>query len=311
MYSTSARYNFIFLDMGFKTLKLEDKALIDRFLKLHRHDLSCYAAQNIYIWQGLFRISYEVIDGNLCLFFKDKVGCFMYLPPLGREIKPKTVEQAFGVMDKFNSNREVSRIENIEAEDVSFYRKLGYAVREKYGDYLYWKSNLSRLKGNQFKSQRASFNYFVKNHRFEYLPFSPHDKKECLELYLDWADRRKSKNTDLLYQGMIEDSRTCLEILLDNYRALDFQGRIVRIGGKIRAFTFGFNLNKNTFCISQEITDLSKKGLAQFIFRCFCRDLEGFRYINTMDDSGLDNLKRVKQAYRPIKVVKNYIATRQ
>jgi len=63
------------------------------------------------------------------------------------------------------------------------------------------------------------------------------------------------------------------------------------------AFTFGFKLNKDTFCILYEITDLSIKGLSQFIFRQFCSELKNHRYINIMDDSGLVNLKRVKLSY--------------
>ncbi len=294
-----------------KTLKLKDKSLINKFLSLDKHGLSCYAFQNIYIWQGLFEISWTKINGNLCVFFKDKIGCFMYLSPLGKKIKSQTIQKAFEAMDKFNKNKDVSRIENIEGKDVVLYRKLGYRVQAKYGDYLYGRAGLTRLKGNKFKSQRSSFNYFIKNYKFEYLPFSLKYQKQCLKLYERWAKKRKADHPDYLYQGMIEDSKTCLKILLANYHALNFTGRLVKIGGQIKAFTFGFKLNSNTFCISHEITDLSIKGLSQFIFRSFCEELKGFKHINTMDDSGLTNLKRAKLAYHPVKLVPNYIATRK
>jgi hypothetical protein len=106
---------------------------------------------------------------------------------------------------------------------------------------------------------------------------------------------------------MLEDSKRCLKLMLDNYRGLSLMGRVVKINQEIKAFTFGFKLNPNTFCILYEITDLSIKGLAQFIFAEFCRELKQYKYINIMDDSGLANLKKVKLSYHPVKLVPSYI----
>ena len=38
--------------------------------------------------------------------------------------------------------------------------------------------------------------------------------------------------------------------------------------------------------------------------------MKGFRFVNIMDDSGLDNLKTVKESYRPVRVVPAFIADR-
>jgi len=110
---------------------------------------------------------------------------------------------------------------------------------------------------------------------------------------------------------MLEDSGICLKILLDNYPDLDFMGRLVKVDGRIRAFSFGFKISLDTFCILYEIADLSMKGLAQFIFQRFCLELKDYKYINIMDDSGLENLKHVKLSYRPIKLIPAYIVKRK
>ncbi len=49
------------------------------------------------------------------------------------------------------------------------------------------------------------------------------------------------------------------------------------------------------------------KGLGAYIFREFCRELESYELINTMDDSGLEGLRRAKQAYHPAKLVESFI----
>jgi uncharacterized protein len=66
----------------------------------------------------------------------------------------------------------------------------------------------------------------------------------------------------------------------------------------------------NTFCILYEITDLGIKGLAQFIFRRFSQELKGYKYINIMDDSGLENLRKTKLAYKPTRLIPAYIVSR-
>ncbi len=298
--------------MQLEKLGLKDQALFAKFLSLKTHALSVYAFQNIYIWKSLFDIRWAVIQGSLCVFFKDRIGCFLYIPAQGERLKPAVIQEAFRIMDSYNKNQGVSRIENVEAGDIPFYRDLGYIYYQKPGDYLCSRVDLARLRGGRFKSKRSACNYFIKHYQFKSLPFSLRDKDSCLKLYGRWMKEREAQhNRDLIYQGMLLDSRACLKILLNDYKKLNFIGRVVKIGNQIKAFSFGFKLNPETFCILYEITDLSVKGLAQFIFREFCRKLKGYKYINIMDDSGLGNLKKVKLSYHPLKLIPAYIVKRK
>ncbi len=297
--------------MKLHRLSLKDKPVFIKYLSLSGHQLSNFSFENIYLWRKLFAVEWAISQDNLCIFFRDKIGCFLYLPPLGKKISSESIEEALSIMDRFNQNPEVSRIENVEEKDIFFYRRLGYACQEKYPEYLCVRVEQAELKGNRFKSKRACFNYFIKHYKFTYLPFSLRQKNECLKLYNCWMRQRQTKNQDLVYQGMLEDSQTCLKVLLEDYSGLKIVGRVVKIDKKIKAFTFGFKLNQDTFCILYEITDLSVKGLAQFIFRRFCSELKKYKYINIMDDSGLENLKKVKLSYHPVKLVPAYIVKRK
>ena len=297
--------------IGLKNLTLKDKPLFDKFINLSPHELAAYNFANIYIWRSLFDIRWQLIGDNLCLFFRDKLGCFLYLAPLGKKINLRAAQEAFLIMDKFNRNKNISRIENVEEKDAAIYRQSSYCVRDKFCDYLCSRARLSGLRGNKFKSQRAAYNYFSKHNRFEYLPFSLEDKQDCLKLYARWMQVRKAVNKDEVYDWMLEDSSKSLRTMLDAYKELGVTGRVVKIDGQIMAFTFGFKLNPDTFCILYEITDLSVKGLAQFVFRTFCQELKNYAYINIMDDSGLKNLKTVKLSYRPVKLVPNFIVSRE
>ena len=297
--------------MKLNTLRLQDKRLFLKFLSLKRHYLAVYSFEDIYIWKKLFSIRWAIIEKSLCVFFQDNIGCFLYLPPLSEEGSPRAVVESFRIMDSFNRNKQVSRIENLEKEDLPFFKKLGFICQEKPGDYLYLNKDMSWLRGNRFKSKRAALNYFTSHYDARVLPFSAGDTHSCLALYAEWMRGRAKKNSDHVYQGMMEDSRKVLGLLLKSCSALGVEGLVVKVGGNVKGFTFGYALNNETFCVLYEITDLSVNGLAQFIFREFCRSAASYKYINSMDDSGLENLRRVKLSYHPVKLIDAYIAARK
>ena len=296
--------------MKLNKLSLKDKAIFSGYPREHKHELSAYSFENIYIWKNLYDIRWGIEDNSLCIFFLDNLGAFLYLPPLGKRNSLAAIKAVFEIMDSYNVNKDVSRIENIEEKDRQFFLDAGYLCKIKPCDYLYLRSSLAGLRGDKFKTKRACYNYFVKHNAFAYLPFASKDISGCLELYNCWAMQRRQQNQDHLYQGMIDDSLKCLKLLLKDCRSLDITARIVKIDNEIKAFTFGYKLNQSTFCILYEITDLTIKGLAQFIFRVFCEELKDHKYINIMDDSGLENLKKVKLSYHPAKLIPAYIAKR-
>jgi len=292
-----------------RKLTLKDKKLFNKYLALTPHELAAYSFANIYIWKALYDIKWAIIENSLCIFFQDKIGCFMYLAPLAGEQRPLVLKEAFKIMDSINKNRDISRIENIEEKDLEYYRALGYLCHGKYPDYLCLRNDLAYLRGNKFKSQRASYNYFIKHYNFDSARLKPANRADCLSLFNLWLQERKKQSNDDIYCGMLEDNRKIIKDTLADYKQLDLEGIVVKVDKNIKGFSFGYKLNKDTFCILYEITDLSTKGLAQFIFRQFCQELKNYKYINIMDDSGLENLRKTKLSYKPIRLVQSYIVT--
>ncbi len=294
-----------------RNLSLADRELFEEFLSQHSHELAVYSFSNIYIWRGIFDISWKIIDANLCVFFTDNTGCFLYLPPLGERLSSRAAEECFRLMDGHNKNPVVSRIENVEAQARAGLEKFGYRIRPKSGEYLCLRKTLADLKGDSFKSKRSVINFFTKHYEARYLEFEPRKKRDCIAAYKTWAGARGASNPDLVYKGMLKDSGICLGSVLAVYEKLGIACRVVELNGKIKAFTAGFEINPEIFCVLYEFADLSVKGLSQYIFREFCRELGKYKYINIMDDSCLENLKIVKESYRPLRIIPAFIADRK
>ncbi|MFH0855625.1 MAG: phosphatidylglycerol lysyltransferase domain-containing protein [Candidatus Omnitrophota bacterium] len=293
--------------MALNRLKLSDKKIFDKYLGFEKHGLSVYNFANIYIWRKFFDIRWALIENNLCVFFQDKIGAFLYLSPLGKNKGPQITKEVFRTLGKLNKNPEFAHIENVEEKDLDFYKEPGFKSELKACDYLCRRSDLAGLKGNKFKSKRSSHNYFIKHNDFTCGKILLKDRRVCAKLYNLWQKQRQADYPDPIYRGLLNDGAIALKEALDNYKALGFQGVIVKINKEAKGFTFGFELDPDTFCILYEITDLSVKGLAQFIFRAFCQELKKYKFINVMDDSGLENLKKVKLSYHPQKLIPAYI----
>jgi Fe-S-cluster containining protein len=282
-----------------------DKSLIEGFFQRNQSVLSNHHFAGIFIWRDLFDIFWTVIGDALCIFYQDKIGMFMPLPPQG-ELNEDVVKKCFEIMGFYNQNSAVSRIENVSEGEAMRYVGRGFKLKPKDTEYLCLREKLVNLSGDAFKHKRASYNHFEKNYKAEILEYNVSFYEDCLALYGLWLKMRKDRFPDYLYQQMLEDSFISFKSALKFYKELDLVGYVVKIGKEIKACSLGYGLNKETFCVLFEVCDLSIKGIAQFIFRELCRRLDGYKCINIMGASDLENLKNVKLSYRPFKEVKVY-----
>ena len=86
------------------------------------------------------------------------------------------------------------------------------------------------------------------------------------------------------------------------------EGAVVYVGSQLKGFTFGEPLGASQSSITIEKTDLTTKGLAQFIFSEFCRSCWADRpLVNVGDDWGLETLAWTKQSYRPVKMLQKFV----
>jgi uncharacterized protein len=294
-----------------KKLSLKDKPAFDRFFALKDHELAVYSFANVYAWRTMFDITWEIIDDALCVYFQDGYGVFLYFPPLSRDMRQATVARAFVVMDDINTHPGVSRIANIEQSAAAAFAAMGYDCSVISYDYICSQDELSALSGNRFKSKRAAYNYAVRHYSCEYGPYQTKDEQACRSLYAFWMADRMQHNVDHLYQGMLKDGMQCLDVVLKDHAAIGCAGRVARADGEIKGFTFGYEISPSMWCVLFEVTDLSVRGLAQYIFRHVCREMRAYKNINCMDDSGIDGLARVKRSYRPWRRAPSYTARRQ
>ena len=298
--------------MQLQSLTLNDKPIFEAHAHRSCTRLSHYAFAPLYVWREHFQFYWTLLADYFCIFAKQGDDYFMPILPMPIEMEnPKylnVVNKVHHFMLDTSRNPHIIRIENVPQEMIAFFEKNGFSVSLKETEYLYETAALAGLRGDRYKQQRHAYNSFVAKYPSAKLrPYTAADRVACLSLYDRWRERRSEKSDDPIYNAMLDDSGSAHRIGVSHADALGLLGRVVRIDGEIRGYTFGYPLGAGTFCVLFEITDLGTKGLAQFIYREFCKELmDTYRWINAMDDSGLENLKRVKHAYHPIQLIPSY-----
>lgn len=298
--------------MQLQPLTLNDKPTFDTHTYRTCPRLSHYAFAPLYVWMEHFQFYWTLLQDYLCIFAKQGDDYFMPLLPMPCDPEKCTyrhvIRTAYQFMLDSNRNPHIARIENVPQELCTFFEKDGFRAVLKETEYLYETTALSELRGNRFKSKRNAYNTFIERYPLAELnPYRTADCEACFALYEAWHTERAAKCEDAVYCAMLEDSRSAHRIAIRHSKALGLLGRVVRIDGEIRGYTFGYPLSADTFCVIFEITDLGIKGLAQFIYREFCKELSTtYKWVNAMDDSGLENLKRVKSSYRPAQLIPSY-----
>ncbi len=290
---------------------LRHKALFDDFARQNPCPLSVYHFSSIFLWQDHFDFTFEVIDDHLCVWAKHSFGTFLYLPPLGKKLNARIVGQCFGRLRSTDSRPGVARIENVVEEELSVFDPALYKPVKKSHEYYYVREDLVELKGNAYKSKRSGYNQFVKNNRHECVAFDRRWTEDCLKLYDAWAQDRAQRSQDDIYKVMLEENRGVHALLFHYFDELGLEGRVVLVDQKPQAYTFGYPLNKDTFCVLVEVTNLDINGLSVYIFNKFCADnaLKNFKFINAMDDFAMDNVAKTKESFRPAFLIPSYTVT--
>ena len=298
--------------MQLHPLSLNDKPIFDAYAHRMCPCLSSYAFAPLYVWREHFQFYWTHLMEHLCIFAKQNDDYFMPILPMPYEVNScsylSVVHEAYRLMLELSQNPYIARIENVPQEMLSFLEKNGFCSILKGTEYLYETEALSKLSGNRYKSKRSAYNAFVTRYPSATLDlYCSTDRDACFARYDAWRAERAAQCSDDIYRAMLNDSRSAHRIAITDADALGLLGGVVRIDGEIKAYTFGYPLNADTFCVLFEVADLNIKGLAQFIYREFCRELMGtYKWINAMDDSGLESLKRVKRSYHPTRLIPLY-----
>ena len=276
-----------------KPVSLEDREIIEDHFGRAALGICEMNFANIFIWRGSEHPRWTLLNGNLCVLVEPDFEPSYVLPPAGGADLERTVEACLTLAPR------LSRVPE------SLARSLGPSFRVEEDpdnfDYLYRVEDLIGLKGKRFDGKRNRIRKFESTFAHEHHALTPADVPGCVRLLEDWFEEKS--NGDPYMQA---EKLAILEALAA-FEPLGLKGDVVKVGGRVEAFTLGGRLTSDTAVIPIEIANPGLVGLAQWINREFVRrEWSGFAFVNREQDMGVPGLRRAKQSYQPARLLKKY-----
>ena len=95
---------------------------------------------------------------------------------------------------------------------------------------------------------------------------------------------------------------------MENYSDFELIGGMIKIQGNISAVALAQRLNPDTLVMHVLKADHNVGGLYQVMLQEFLTHEAGsFNYVNLEQDLGIEGLRKSKQSYHPVEMVKKYI----
>jgi ribosomal protein S18 acetylase RimI-like enzyme len=306
-------------DFGLRAVSLADRAVMDGYFRTLTFPLSDYTFSQLFTWRNSLRIAWGIIENHLCVFANGGADLTLLLPPIGDTGSDRALARAHEIMNHYNGARgcpERSRIEYVSEELLARFDRANLVVTPQGNDYVYDVRRMIDLAGGDLASKRQAKNRFARNfrHRVEWYD-APKHVAACKALLEQWKERQDEAHANDESSSFIKRVKESLasELTLEHAAELGLRGLVVHVQDDrgveaIKGFTFGEALGADQSSIVVEKTDLSCKGLAQFIFSEFCRTAWADRpLVNAGDDWGLPTLAWTKSSYRPVKLLKKFV----
>ncbi|MCL2098597.1 MAG: phosphatidylglycerol lysyltransferase domain-containing protein [Bacteroidales bacterium] len=187
-----------------------------------------------------------------------------------------------------------------------FPSKFDYTPLRDFADYVYTVKDLSELVGRKFQPKRNLASRFMKTYNWNYEAITAENIEECVAMSREWCRLNCCEEDG----GMAMENSVAIQ-MLNCFFALDLKGGLLRVDGKVIAFTIGEPLNKDTFIVHIEKAFTEYAGAYQMINRQFiCHNALDFVYVNREDDAGDLGLRKAKESYQPVFMQEKYLAVR-
>ncbi|MFX1388478.1 MAG: DUF2156 domain-containing protein [Promethearchaeota archaeon] len=302
-----------------KPIEITDKNLFDGYFQKYPPEISEFTFTNIFMWRNYYNFLFIEYKDHIILFSHDYLknrkkpintasrDYKYFFPPIG----PTPDKIIIELYENF-INVEVHRVpENIclsLKENEKFTQlKLDCFEDRNNWDYLYSKEEILNLEGNKYRQNRRWLQKFLDKYNYDFQLLTGDLIEKCKELQLEWCVMRACTEDESL-----EAEQEAIYEALNNFSILGFNGGLLCVDDKCAAYTFGEILNDKTLIIHIEKAHMVYEGAYQainnFFLKYCCKEAI---FVNREQDLGIEGLRRAKESYKPIKMVKKSIVYRK
>lgn len=286
--------------MEWKDLEFQDKKIIDEYTKTRFYTCD-YSFTNQILWSIGEKTKYKIVKDILYLKGVYEEEEYYYMPiPKNEELETL-----------FNWKEGIKGIIQDEKKRIilvpEYWKKIleeefYLEERRESFDYIYNSEDLGTLKGRKYSKKKNRINNFKKLYNFTYEKIDEKNIDEVIEFQKNWC-----KNRECYLSAVLSNENLGIVNILNNFNKLELIGAIIRVEGKIIAYSLGEILNSEYVIIHIEKALSEYIGSYQMINHLFVQnEFLTYNYINREDDFGDEGLREAKESYHPAFLLKKY-----
>ena len=293
--------------IDFRSPRLSDEKWIKEKILQMDFPTCEYSFGNIFSYTAIMDIRVAECYGCLVTRCTFRDGFVEYCFPAGNGDKEMALREIIGDGIKNGIPFGIFGMNKNDAELLGKYYSDRFDIHYERDmcDYIYLSDDLINLKGKKYQPKRNHISFFEKNFNWKYEKITSENISECIEMAEKWLELSQHEDKESLVQE--------LEIIrraFDFYDVLGYKGGLLRVDGRVIAFTMGEAVSDDIFCVHFEKAYTDIRGAYPMINRQFVmNELSEYKYINREDDTGSENLRKAKLSYYPAILADKYEAT--
>ena len=302
--------------IDFRDPVLADKDWVERCFRASGNQGCEYCFATLFLWSGTYRQQVASLGGYVLERMCGSRGPG-YLFPAGSG----PLEEALAALEADAAERGAPcRFFCVTPEQgqlLEAIRPGQYRLEEDRDgwDYLYRTDRLADLTGKKLHGKRNHIHRFEERYPdWQVEEVTLDNLSECAQMDLEWNRLYRTENNgDPEKEAQTRlDERHAMSKAFAAYGELGLVGLLLRVEGRVAAFTMGSLINEETVDVHFEKAYGEIQGAYPMINREFARWIREHypqvRYLNREDDMGLEGLRRSKNSYYPDRMVEKYLA---
>lgn len=299
------------MEILFRKIELEDKELLESYLKQKPYRSCDLAFANIYLWSRKYHTEFAIVEDTLVFCGFQENGEPSITFPIG---EPEQIPRALDVLMEWFGQQQVQYHMHLVQESEFELLEKWYPGRFRIvynrdaADYVYETEKLITLAGKKLHGKRNHINRFKEsNPDWVYEPITPENVEDCFQMALKWREDMQCEH-DVEKRDEMCVTLNALRLM----KELQLQGGLLRVkqDGEVIAFTIGEPLNPDTFVVHIEKAFAHIQGAYPMINQQFVEHAAaGYQYVNREEDTGAEGLRKAKLSYRPAFLVEKGIVT--
>lgn len=295
--------------ISFKCLTIDDKDIIEKYVDKEKLESYEYLFSSLYMWRKLNNVKYAVINDALVIEKNEEGKGTFYAQPLKYD-KEKLTELVDLLIER-NSNYTdrdylFGDVDEQFIDDLRKYTDFNIEEIEDVSDfeYVYNINDLIELKGKKYHGKKNHVNSFEKSYIYEIKSINNEKViKDCLKLLHKWHEE----------VAVTVDKEMMMEIdaikdLFSELHFFDLKSIAIYVDDELAGFSVGEKVNEKIAVIHVERGEISYKGIYAFLNRKFLTEsFSDTEFVNRQEDTGNAGLRKAKQSYHPVKMVKKYL----